>query len=188
MSIREMEKAPLKCINCGSDDISAGEYDSDADHAWFDVDCNICGAEWREFYKFDYIVVSNNGKPQKKDVKDMTVDEINAEIMAIPRGEMVKDPALLERVKAMIDRRSDLEDKAAGRGKYDPEFLLIADMLNPTNQRMPTSKKRVKSREEADKIAAALDRYLGGHEEFEHMKTGEIVLSSLGYYYYIGPT
>ena len=41
----------LKCPLCGSSDITGdGQVELDAGHAWQNVRCSLCGAEWIDCY------------------------------------------------------------------------------------------------------------------------------------------
>ena len=42
---------PVKCPKCGSDDISASDWDSGLNSASCKVDCQECGCRWFEYYK-----------------------------------------------------------------------------------------------------------------------------------------
>jgi hypothetical protein len=55
MSIKQTDylEQPNHCPNpeCGCDDIDAGGFQADENHAWNDVICNNCGWEWTDVYK-----------------------------------------------------------------------------------------------------------------------------------------
>jgi hypothetical protein len=40
-----------KCIACGSNNIEGGSLEMDGASAWCVVDCNDCGASWKDVYK-----------------------------------------------------------------------------------------------------------------------------------------
>jgi predicted nucleic-acid-binding Zn-ribbon protein len=40
-----------KCIACGSKNIEGGSLEMDGASAWCVVDCNDCGASWKDVYK-----------------------------------------------------------------------------------------------------------------------------------------
>jgi predicted RNA-binding Zn-ribbon protein involved in translation (DUF1610 family) len=41
---------PNHCPKCGSEEITAGDYDFDGRHARSEVVCDKCGAEWQDIY------------------------------------------------------------------------------------------------------------------------------------------
>lgn len=49
-------REPLVCPNpeCGSDDISSGEYDTDAGYTSRITACDTCGTTWKEVYSFSH--------------------------------------------------------------------------------------------------------------------------------------
>ena len=40
-----------KCVACGSKNIEGGPMEMDGTSAWCVVDCNDCGASWKDVYK-----------------------------------------------------------------------------------------------------------------------------------------
>jgi hypothetical protein len=66
-----------KCPNCGSDDLSVGDYEGDGLNAASSCHCNDCGMEWTEEYKLysvtitkgpDYGEVDEPDEPQEEDL------------------------------------------------------------------------------------------------------------------------
>ena len=57
----------VKCPNCGSYNISGGEWNADAGGATQEVDCGDCNATWLDCYTLTGII--NFEKPEEDNVK-----------------------------------------------------------------------------------------------------------------------
>ena len=60
-------KAGILCLECGSADVEGGPFDSDNGHAWQDVACVDCSAEWRDVYQLHKVDVTNEGDERQPD-------------------------------------------------------------------------------------------------------------------------
>jgi len=44
-----------ECPKCKCKDIVAGDFDSDDNEAWREIECEQCGYKWLEVYKFSHL-------------------------------------------------------------------------------------------------------------------------------------
>lgn len=49
------QEDPNHCPFCGSDDITADQFEAEDRSAWRTVECNDCGKEWREVFVLELI-------------------------------------------------------------------------------------------------------------------------------------
>jgi len=78
-------------------------------------------------------------------------------------------------------------------GSMDPPTdlgrMAMEGVQDPTNWKLPTRELRCRDLEAAQDVAYAMDWYLGGHEmrtEIDAEGRPDYVVSSKGYYHYIG--
>src|SRR5512144_2887969 len=73
-ALKKLREDCDKCPNCGSDDLSVGDYEGDGLNAASSCHCNDCGMEWTEEYKLYSVTITKGpdygevDEPQEEDL------------------------------------------------------------------------------------------------------------------------
>jgi len=71
-----LDKHGSVCPICEGDDIVGGSFDSDSNTVWQGIDCNECGAEWKDVYHLREVDIDNypTGRVPKEIIKPKKVN------------------------------------------------------------------------------------------------------------------